>query len=184
MRLSGLPSRLSKYFPTLFSPMTSCNSSKVLSHQVFQKYHNNWNTFYEQDQYFANCHKSLNELEQTKIQLVRHLGKRELFYQKNLSKLFCMGHEQLPNGWVTDLSNTNLLIEIKNVKRFREVIGQLSQYSTFRPNAKRVICLFGNLPSQRTMQANVEVCERLNIDLVWLWSVEIYLWMKKDAVLE
>ncbi|RYE20919.1 MAG: hypothetical protein EOP45_10325 [Sphingobacteriaceae bacterium] len=169
----------------LFPPMAVCKPKLVLLHPLFQKYHRDWKEVYEKNQYFANYHTDYHadELEQTKLKLIRYLGKRELFYQNNLSKMFGMSHEQLSNGWVTDLSNEDLLIEIKNVKQFRQAIGQISQYSTFRPNAKRIVCLFGNLPSQETMQANVEVCERLDIELVWVWSEEIYMWMKKDAIL-
>jgi hypothetical protein len=186
MRLSGHLSRVSKYFPVSHHfPLctdTVCKLDLILSHPVFQKSHTTWAEVYEKNEHFATFDNQLNELERIKIKLVRHLGKTEAFYQNNLSKLFGISHEYLANGWITDLSNDDILIEIKNVKHLREAIGQIIQYSTFRPKAKKIICLFGTLPNETTMQANVKVCEKLNIDLIWLYCEEIFMWMKEKAV--
>jgi len=186
MRLTGALSRTSKFFGSKYlfpqcSP-SPCHDNFILHHLLFQKHHRDWKDFYDQDRNFGYL-QGFDELEKTKLRLVRLLGKQEVFYQKNLEKLFGLSHERLSNDWITDLSNRHVLIEIKNVKNLRSSIGQIQQYAVYRPEAVKVICLFGCPPPAQAMQANVEICERMDITLVWLWSEQIYLWMKEETIL-
>ncbi|RYE20260.1 MAG: hypothetical protein EOP45_11350 [Sphingobacteriaceae bacterium] len=132
---------------------------------------------------FYNGLKGNTELDEMNLKMCRLLGKKEEFYQQNMAKLTNMSHERLPGGLITDLSNQDILIEIKNAKKFRESFGQVNQYALFRPKAHRVICLFGHIPNAIILRSYIELCEKSNIDLVWLFSEELYCLLKNDIVL-
>ena len=188
MRLTGPLSRTSKYFQTNF-PCLSLNPTALhphyfLKHPLFQKNHVDWKEFYAKNDLMTRTNTDIAHSQQMKLKLVRLLGKNEQFYQNNLSKLFHLYHECLPNDWITDLSNRDVLIEIKNVKNFRSAYGQCMQYSAFRPHAKKIIILFGKVPSEDVMRVNVQICEKLDIELVWVWCEEIYFWMKEETIVE
>lgn len=94
-----------------------------------------------------------------------------------------LDHERLPGGLITDLSNWNILIEIKNAKKFREVYGQVNQYALFRPEAQKVICLFGPVPNPTILRSYMEVCQNTGVELVWLFSEEIYEILQEETIL-
>jgi hypothetical protein len=100
-----------------------------------------------------------------------------------MSKLTNLFHETLPGGLITDLSNDHLLIEIKNAKHFRASFGQIHQYALYRPKAHKVICLFGQLPKEAILKSYIETCTISSVDLVWLFSEELYKILQEETIL-
>jgi hypothetical protein len=76
------------------------------------------------------------ELNEVKLTLTDLLSKRnEQYYQRFLEKKFNVSHQKNIHG-ITDLSNENTIIEIKEWRNYKSALGQLIAYSHYTDKQK------------------------------------------------
>ncbi len=109
------------------------------------------------------------------------LRKKESSFQKLLEEILFLNHNTIKvdgkKNYYTDLSDEKIIIEIKNVDQFRSSVGQLFCYQvadgSIKSDRKRVIVLFGELPSISEVLIFTNVCIELKIDLIWVELEEL-----------
>ena len=99
----------------------------------------------------------------------------EAYWQRKLQGALAhtsIGRQKLTrHRFVTDLSNADILIEIKNQKDFRAAFGQIADYSARSSRASlKYILLFGESRhwDQSLWLDRRAICSRHGIDLRWL----------------
>lgn len=102
-----------------------------------------------------------------------HLRFEEKTYQNLLTTIFKESHQTIHLGtknWYSDISSDDLLIEIKNARNIRAALGQIVCYAKAmkKNELKKSIIIFGVLPHKRELDIYIQVCEDLNIDLIYV----------------
>lgn len=107
------------------------------------------------------------------------LRKKESSYQKLLENILSLKHKKIKinpkRNYYTDLSDENVIIEIKNVTDFRSSVGQILCYhhAQYINERKRVIVLFGDIPSLEEITVFIKVCKDIRITLIWVELEEL-----------
>ena len=116
----------------------------------------------------------VHELQQKNTDLEKRIkrlekdGKPESFYQKYLEKKYSASHTVNLYG-VTDIETDDSVIEIKEWKNYKSVIGQIMSYTVFN-NKKRIVYCFGDRPSK--MADIVRLFEKYDIELYHIYTTQ------------
>lgn len=104
-------------------------------------------------------------------------AKLESFWQKKLERLTGLHHTYLKYGHslnITDLSDSNVLVEIKHASKVREAIGQILFYDAIMKEKRRkvdesilkVLVIFNATWCEKVKALYETLCKSLNIHLV------------------
>ena len=113
------------------------------------------------------CNKELNkqiknlynEIDELKKKLAIHeLKRNEEFFQNLLEVHFKCGHMKLKNG-ITDISNDNMHIEIKNWDSVKEAVGQLVYYNIKAPREDLRVYFFGKCSKDKKDETVIDLAK-------------------------
>lgn len=141
------------------------------------------------DHIFCYHDNSLNDvLNKQTINEFHYIRKKESSYQVLLEELLQLKHEKLNltfgRNWYTDLSDENILIEIKNIKNLRESFGQILMYEKLKgKKMKKMIITYGNIKSKKEMEIYISLANDLDIDLAYV-TIEDLLIKKHLKIIE
>lgn len=90
-------------------------------------------------------------------------GTTEAEVQTRLERIFGGGHAQCKLG-IADIFNGEVLVEIKDVKHWSDGIGQLMRYNRCLRAKKRILYLFGSIPSSTLWEEIKDTCSDAGIE--------------------
>lgn len=107
-----------------------------------------------------------------KSELIEAQNHHEIFFQKKLEKLTGLAHESL-DELETDLSNDDIIIEIKRSANWRNAVSQLELYHYVKKeqlgrDIEKMLILFGPPWVGKVRERNQQFCASKNIKVAWL----------------
>lgn len=105
-------------------------------------------------------------------ELIEAQNHHEIFFQKKLEKLTGLRHEPL-DELETDLSNDDLIIEIKRSAQWRNAVSQLELYHHIKKEKVghdlcKILILFGVPWTGKICERNLKFCKEKGINVIWL----------------
>ena len=119
----------------------------------------------------------LQENASLRNELIEAQNYHEIFFQKKLEKLTALKHEYI-DELETDLSNDDIIIEIKRSANWRNAVSQLELYHHVKKQSlghdiEKVLVLFGPPWVGKQKERNLKCCNETTICIVWLDATDL-----------